>query len=86
MLYGDEVKSIYDALVTSGHEALATMLDSKAQRSPIDRQFIEALPLLDENDFSVDEQPVVSISQDGAYVMVWHWVPNDDAGVLIPNE
>ena len=77
-----QVRSIYDALVTSGHKALATMLASKAQRTPMDRQFIKALPPLDENDFSADDQPVVSISQDGAYVMVWRWISNEDAGLV----
>ena len=84
MIYGDELKSIYDALVASSNESLATMLSAKALRTPVDRQFIEALPQLDENEFAVDEQPVVSISQNGAYVMVWHWVSNETAGLVGP--
>jgi hypothetical protein len=81
ILCEEQAKDIYDALVSSGHDDLATMLVSKAPRSPIDRQFIDALPHLDENDFSVDDQPVVSMSRDGAYVMVWRWVSNEDAGL-----
>jgi hypothetical protein len=68
-------------LLSSGHEELANMLATKAQRTRIEFQFIEALPRLDGNVFSVDEQPVVSVSENGAYVMVWHWVPNEDADI-----
>ncbi len=81
MLYSDEAKAVHDALAASGYGALATMLASKAQRSEADKQFIAALPQLDDSDFDVDDEPVVSVSEEGAYIMVWRWVANEEAGV-----
>ena len=81
VLYSDDAKAIHDALLASGHDALAAMIATKALRSKTDRRFIAALPRLDDSDFDVDDEPVVSVSEDGAYVMVWRWVTNEEAGV-----
>lgn len=86
MLVGAEAKAIHDALMSSGHAALATMIASKGRRSEIDRQFIAALPRFDDSDFDVDDEPVVSASEDGAYVMVWRWIANEDAGFASEHE
>lgn len=81
LLYGDESKAVHEALTSSGHHALADMLVSKAQRSKTDFKFISATSLIDDSDFEIDDEPVVSASEEGAYVMVWRWVSNGDAGV-----
>ncbi|MCX6942315.1 MAG: hypothetical protein NTX09_16560 [Verrucomicrobia bacterium] len=83
LLFHKEAKAVHDALAASGHHALASMIASKARRSETDRQFIAALPRLDDSDFDVDDEPVVSASEDGAYVMVWRWVANEEAGVAV---
>jgi hypothetical protein len=46
-----------------------------------DSPFVKAAPSLDENDFDYDDNPLVSEGDDGAYVNVWVWVSNEDAGI-----
>ena len=81
LLSSDESKAVHKALTSSGNHALANMLATKAQRSKNDFKFINAISLLDDSEFDIDDEPVVSASGEGAYVMVWRWVSNDDAGV-----
>lgn len=86
LLYGNDVKNVHDALVSSDHDELALLIASKAKRSVIDHKLIGALPCLDEHYFSVDENPVVSASEQGGYVLVWHWVSNEEAGIISESE
>jgi hypothetical protein len=37
--------------------------------------------LLEEGTLEVDPKTVLSASDDGAYVMAWLWVGNEDAGL-----
>jgi len=76
-----DTEAVFDALAESGHDSLAQKIASCSQRSETDRQFIAGLPDLYENDFAVDDDPIVSPSDIGAYVMVWCWVNNADAGI-----
>ena len=81
LLSSDESKAVHKALTSSGNHALANMLASKAQRSKTDFKFISAISLLEDSDFEMDDEPVVSASEEGAYVLVWRWISSDDAGV-----
>ena len=81
VLYSDEAKAVYEALAASGHDALAAMVASGSQRSEIDYKFMAAMPEIDESALDYDEVPVVFVTEDGGYVMLWCWVSNEDAGV-----
>lgn len=61
----------------------ATITDRVAeQRTPEAQQYRDGLPYLSEGDWDVDGDAIVSAGADeGAYVMVWRWVSNDDAGI-----
>ena len=73
-LHQEEVLAIHDALVFAGHEELAGLLGSKATRTEVEKQYAAAIQLGDENVFSMDDSPIVSASEEGAYVMVWQWM------------
>ncbi|MGD9781137.1 MAG: hypothetical protein AB7V14_03185 [Kiritimatiellia bacterium] len=81
VLYNEEIRLVINALRTSGHESLASMINAKARRSKNDVRYVAALPSLGDFDFDVDDEPVVSSGEGGAYVMVWRWVSDDQAGV-----
>ena len=66
--------AIHDALVSAGHEDLAGLLAGQANRTEWEKQYAAAIQLGDENVFSMDDVPIVSASEEGAYVMVWQWV------------
>lgn len=66
--------AIHDALVSAGHEDLAGLLAGKANRTEWEKQYAAAIQLGDENVFSMDDVPIVSASEEGAYVMVWQWM------------
>lgn len=84
ILYKEDIQSIIDVLLSSGHHALAGRIDAKAHRSKTDSQYIAALPSLADDDFDVDDEPVVAAGEEGAYVMVWHWITNEQAGIHAP--
>lgn len=62
----------------------------KASPDPSDADFISAASEKHEfgsdGDVDIDENAVVSRSDDGAYVMAWLWVSNEDAGLSDENE
>jgi hypothetical protein len=70
----NEAKAAHDALLDAGKHKLASQIREKAKRSEIDQRYADTLDLPDENEFAIDEDPVVSPSDDGAFVMVWQWV------------
>jgi len=78
ILYSEESKALHDALVSSGYGDLASNIARKAMRSTTDRKYIDALQLWDGETFNVDDQPVVSISEDGAHVMIWQWISRQE--------
>lgn len=79
ILYDENAEAVHDALISSGHYDLAKLISSMKARSEIEKEYIENLPYLDDNEFSVDEMPLVSCGDLGAYVMVWCWVENEKA-------
>jgi hypothetical protein len=56
-------------------------MSERAQRTDSDRRYANALELLEEGSFEVDDEPVVSASEDGAFVMVWKWVDAESAEI-----
>ncbi len=78
-LSGSEAEKIHRALVESGHTDLADIMSERSQRTDTDRRYANALELLEEGTFEMDDAPVVSSSEDGAFVMVWQWVDSESA-------
>jgi hypothetical protein len=74
LLLASEVESIHAALTASGHGELAELVKGKGSRSDSDRRYSDAIELWDEGTFDIDDEPIVSEGEDGAYVMVWQWV------------
>jgi hypothetical protein len=74
VLYSEDAKQVYDALVSSGHNDLALKIATKAKRTKTDKKYADAVRLWDEGDFDIDDEPVVSRGEDGAYVIVWQWI------------
>jgi hypothetical protein len=79
-LLPEEVLAIHEALLSAGHEELATRLANIARRSDLEKRYAAAVPLGDEHVFSPDEAPIVSVSDCGAYVMVWQLVDQSEVG------
>ena len=84
LLFESDVQAVHAALVKAGETQLAEMVAEKAKRSEHDLKFIEGIPCLGDCDYDVDDCPVVSASEDGAYVLVWRWVTNEEAGIVSP--
>lgn len=74
LLYKDDVKAIYNALVSSGNNKLAQNLAVKSARTKIDFQYIAAAKRLDDEAIEIDDDTVVSKAQDGAFILGWHWI------------
>lgn len=53
----------------------------RSQRTDTDRKYANALELREEGTFEMDDAPVVSASENGAFVMVWQWVDAESADV-----
>ena len=84
LLFESDVQAVHAALVKAGETKLAEMVAEKAKRSEQDLKFIEGIPALDDCDYHVGDCPVVSASEGGAYVLVWRWVTNEEAGIVSP--
>lgn len=78
ILYSEDAKAVHDALLAAGHFDLALKIAKKSKRSKTDLKYTSALRLWDEGRFDVDDEPVVSRGEDGAYVMVWQWIYNEE--------
>lgn len=67
--------------------ALEAWLEDKCARTERDHAYAEAakeafVTRCDDNDFDIDDCPVVSAGDDpGAYVSIWMWVTNEEAGL-----
>jgi hypothetical protein len=81
ILYSEDAKAVHDALISSGHLELANIISERAQRTDSDRRYANALELPEEGTFEMDDTPVVSSSEDGAFVMVWQWVDAESAEI-----
>ena len=70
-----EINAIHAALVASGHADLAELLP--INRQPSEEELIYATLAKERtgDDLEVDDDPLVSIGDDGAFVSAWLWVP-----------
>jgi hypothetical protein len=85
ILFSDELKSLHTALASAGHADLATMIETKSTRSPSERRYLAARPILDDAEFDFDDTPVVSEGDAGAYVSCWVWVSKEQANEVANN-
>ena len=76
LLGPSEAETVYQYLVRSGANELAEMILEKGSRDDLDRNYASMVELWDDSEFSIDEDPVVAKTQDGAFVMIWQWVSN----------
>jgi hypothetical protein len=74
LLSGNEAEAIHEALLTSGYSELAELISQKTQRTESDRKYAATVRSFEDGVFEMDDAPVVSSSEDGAFVMVWQWV------------
>lgn len=75
-----QVASIHQALIITGNIDLANLIASKAIVSKENERFVSAVRSSLNDDFEMDENPIVSPSEEGAFVMVWRWVGISDVG------
>jgi hypothetical protein len=80
LLHQEEVAAIHEALVTAGFDQLANLLANKATRSEMDQRYAATIPMGEVDGYSRDSNPIVSSSEDGAFVMVWQWVDQSEVG------
>ena len=86
ILYSKDAKVIFEALKSSGHADLAATILEKSKRSKIDSKYVKALCLWDEDNFDMDDDPIVSRGEDGAFVMVWQWIYKEEIHPQLTNE
>jgi len=73
-----------DELSTRGLEYVQARVRHMQQdeQNPLTQAYRAHVPDLREGDLEVDDNAVVSMGEDdGAYVMCWKWVSNEDAGI-----
>jgi hypothetical protein len=80
LLHQEEVIAIHEALVKAGFYQLANLLANKATRSEMDQRYAATIPMGEVDGYSRDSNPIVSSSEDGAFVMVWQWVDQSEIG------
>jgi hypothetical protein len=78
LLDASQVESIHQALMITGNLHLANLVASKAVSSEENKRFVSAVRSTLDDDFTMDENPIVSPSDEGAFVMVWRWVSAED--------
>ncbi len=78
ILYPEDVQAVHDALLSSGHIALAEKIRRKATRSRLDKMYAEHVTCGSDDEFDHDDEPIISQGATGAYVQVWRWVSKDD--------
>ena len=78
ILYSEDAKAVHDALLASGHTDLARKIRHKANRSRLDKLYAEHVTVGSDDEFDHDDEPVISQSASGAYVMVWRWVYKEE--------
>jgi hypothetical protein len=73
---------IHAALTAAGREDLAARLTWCGMEDPEADEFRRKahefyMSSLDENDWDEDDDPLVSLGDDGAYVALWRWIPGE---------
>lgn len=77
ILAADLATKMHAAFMEAGRSDLANQLEWAGMEDPDYDYYREQSKELDldENDFDMDDDPLVSGGDDGAYVAVWHWIP-----------
>ena len=75
---GAELRQLIAAGLSFG-EAVNAFGEAQTANEPDCAAFIDAAP--NRTDLEYDDVPIVSQSDDGAYVMCWQWVSNEAAGI-----
>lgn len=69
-----DLEAIHEALVSSGNADLAALFNPKEGLSQEEAEYISRARAYCDHDLEVDEEPLVSIGDDGAWVAAWVWV------------
>jgi hypothetical protein len=69
-----DLKVIHDSLVSSGNAGLASLFTRKEGLSPEEADYVSMAREYCDYDLKIDEEPLVSIGDDGAWVGAWVWV------------
>lgn len=85
ILYSEDIKEVYLALLSAGRVELAQKILRKSNRSRLDEMYIEHAVADHSDDFNHDEEPVVSQCSNGAFVMLWKWVYKDEIRQALKN-
>ena len=81
LLSPTESKMISDALKSSGRNDLADLIAEKYGCAEQTAIFTGIARILGGEDLSFDDQPAVSLSEEGAFVSAWIWIsaPNENS-------
>jgi hypothetical protein len=69
-----KISAIHDALVSSGFTELAEWLTRKQEHSLEEEKLASLARGLCNDELEVDDDPVVSLAEGGAWVAAWLWV------------
>ena len=64
---------------TKAAQNVQKRISEQLQATPDAQAFIDAVSLSEPDE--LDDDPIVSRGDDGAYVMAWIWISNEDAGI-----
>lgn len=77
-LNADVSRQVHAALTNSGYSALAQKLEDQVACSHANEHFAAPFSRLSGDDLDLDDAPVIAPGEDGAYVLLWHWVRTAD--------
>ena len=73
-----KISAIHDALVSSGFVELAECMTRRHEHSLEEGEFVSLARGFCNDELEVDEDPVVSLADGGAWVAAWLWVSAPD--------
>lgn len=74
LLDGNQAASIHQILATAGNTDLANLIATKGRLTGMEIHYSSIARRYCDEALDFDESPLVSISDDGAYVMAWKWI------------
>ncbi|MFM2197084.1 MAG: hypothetical protein RLZZ505_516 [Verrucomicrobiota bacterium] len=69
-----DLEAIHKALISSGNADLAALFIQKEDLSPEAEKYVSLARKSRDYDLEIEEAPLVSIGDDGAWVAAWVWV------------
>lgn len=69
-----DLKVIQEALISSGKADLAALFIQKEGLSPEEEKYVSLARVYCDDDLEIDEEPLVSIGDVGAWIAAWVWV------------